>query len=61
MTEPYKLLRAADAYWRGSNQMKVDNTDLAKQLAATRMGARMWRLRPGQASTKHRHLAQEEL
>ena len=61
MTEPYKLLRAADAYWRESNQMKVDNTDLAKQLGATRMGARMWRLRPGQASTKHRHLAQEEL
>lgn len=57
----YRLLRAADAFWRPSNQMKVENTDLAKQLEATRLGARLWRLAPGQASTKHRHLEQEEL
>ena len=55
------LLRAAKAHWRESNQMKVLNTDLAKQMRATMVGARMWRLRPGQASTKHRHLQQEEL
>ncbi len=55
------LLRAAKAHWRESNQMKVLNTDLAKQMRATTVGARMWRLRPGQASTKHRHLQQEEL
>ena len=61
MTEPYRMLRAVDAHWRESNQMKVDNTDLSKQLGATRLGARMWRLRPGQASTKHRHFDQEEL
>jgi uncharacterized cupin superfamily protein len=43
--------------------MKVDNTDLGKQLEAEQMGARLWRLKPGQASTKHRHLDpdQEEL
>ena len=57
----HALLRAADAYWRESNQMKVLNTDLAKQLGAGSMGARMWRLGPGQASTKHRHFKQEEL
>jgi quercetin dioxygenase-like cupin family protein len=57
----HKLLRARDAHWRESNQMKVDNTNLAKQLGATTMGARLWRLRPGQASTKHRHLRQQEL
>jgi uncharacterized cupin superfamily protein len=61
MTEEYKLLRAADARWRESNQMKVLNTDLARQLGARAMGARMWRLRPGQASTKHCHFEQEEL
>jgi quercetin dioxygenase-like cupin family protein len=61
MTEGYNLLRATDAHWRESNQMKVDNTDLAKHLGACNLGARMWRLRPGQASTKHRHLDQEEL
>lgn len=57
----YRVLRAADAFWRPSNQMKVENTDLAKQLEAETMGARLWRLRPGQASTRHRHSAMHEL
>jgi quercetin dioxygenase-like cupin family protein len=57
----YRLLPAADAFWRRSNQMKVLNTDLAKQLEATQMGARLWRLEPGQASTRHRHAEEEEL
>jgi quercetin dioxygenase-like cupin family protein len=57
----YRLLRAADAFWRPSNQMAVENTDLGKQLGAASMGARLWRLAPGQASTKHRHFGQEEL
>jgi quercetin dioxygenase-like cupin family protein len=62
MTDPdYALLRAADAHWRESNQMKVLNTDLAKQLGAVSLGARIWRLRPGEASTRHRHVEQEEL
>jgi quercetin dioxygenase-like cupin family protein len=57
----HRVLHAADAHWRPSNQMGVLNTDLAKQLAATTLGARLWRLRPGQASTRHRHRAQAEL
>jgi len=57
----FRVLAAADAYWRPSNQMGVLNTDLAKQLGARQLGARLWRLRPGQASTKHRHRSQEEL
>jgi uncharacterized cupin superfamily protein len=57
----YRLLCADDAFWRESNQMRVLNTDLAKQLEAKTLGARLWRLRPGQASTKHRHQSQEEL
>ena len=57
----YRLLRAADAFWRPSNQMRVENTDLAAQLEAATLGARLWRLRPGQASTRHRHLRQGEL
>jgi uncharacterized cupin superfamily protein len=57
----YRFLKAADAYWRQSNQMKTWNTDLGKQLEAAALGARMWRLEPGQASTRHRHFAQEEL
>jgi uncharacterized cupin superfamily protein len=57
----YRLLKAADAFWRPSNQMKVENTDLGKQLEASALGARLWRLAPGQASTKHRHVQTEEL
>lgn len=57
----YRVLRAADAFWRPSNQMGVENTDLAKQLGASALGARLWRLHPGQASTRHRHRSQEEL
>ena len=41
--------------------MKTLNTDLAKQLGASELGARIWRLAPGQASTRHRHFRQEEL
>ena len=57
----YRLLRSADAFWRRSNQMSTLNTDLGKQLGASTLGGRLWRLEPGQASTKHRHRAQEEL
>jgi quercetin dioxygenase-like cupin family protein len=57
----YAVLTAEDAFWRPSNQMGVLNTDLAKQLSATTLGARLWRLTPGQSSTRHRHLAQHEL
>jgi uncharacterized cupin superfamily protein len=51
----YRVLAAEEAFWRPSNQMGVLNTDLAKQLEASTLGARLWRLHPGQASTRHRH------
>ncbi len=57
----FRVLRAADAFWRPSNQMGVLNTDLGKQLSASTLGARLWRLAPGQASTRHRHFGQHEL
>jgi mannose-6-phosphate isomerase-like protein (cupin superfamily) len=57
----HRLLRAANAYWRPSNQMKVENTNLTAQLEATKLSARLWRLAPGQASTRHRHREEEEL
>jgi len=57
----YRVLNASDAYWRPSNQMGVLNTDLAKQLEAETLGARLWRLQPGQASSRHRHRATTEL
>ena len=56
-----RVLHAADAFWRPSNQMGVPNTDLAKQLEAESLAARLWRLSPRQASTWHRHASQVEL
>jgi quercetin dioxygenase-like cupin family protein len=57
----YRVLEADDAFWRPSNQMRVRNTDLARQLEAKNLGARLWRLAPGQASTRHRHFETEEI
>jgi quercetin dioxygenase-like cupin family protein len=57
----YRILTAEEAFWRPSNQMGVMNTDLAKQLEASTLGARLWRLAPGQASTRHRHRITTEL
>ena len=57
----FRVLPAAEAFWRPSNQMGVMNTDLAKQLGAATLGARLWRLAPWQASTRHRHDTEDEL
>lgn len=57
----HAVLPAESAHWRRSNQMGVLNTDLAGQLGATALGARLWRLAPGEASTKHRHAQSHEL
>lgn len=57
----FRVLAADDAFWRPSNQTGVMNTDLAKQLGAASLGARLWRLQPGQASTRHRHRGEHEL
>lgn len=57
----HRVLPASEAFWRPSNQMRVENTDLGGQLEARQLGARLWRLKPGQASTRHRHFDQEEL
>lgn len=56
-----RVLHADDAHWRPSNQLGVLNTDLGKQLQAGSLAARFWRLEPGQASTRHRHMTQTEL
>lgn len=57
----HRTLPATDAFWRPSNMLGVLNTDLAKQLEADTLGARMWRLRPGQWLTRHRHRQTGEL
>ena len=57
----YSVLPAGDAFWRPSNRLGVLNTDLGKQLQTTQVSGRLWRLAPGQWSTRHRHYGQEEL
>ena len=57
----YSVLPAGEAFWRPSNMMKTLNTDIAKQLGAQTLGARLWRLRPGESSTRHRHYTTHEL
>ena len=57
----YRVLPAAEAFWRPSNQMGVPNTDLGRQLGAAAFAARLWRLAPRQALTRHRHAAEHEL
>jgi len=56
-----RVLSAGDAVWRAATT-GVENVDLADQLGAkATLGARLWRLRPGQASTRHRHRTETEL
>jgi quercetin dioxygenase-like cupin family protein len=57
----HTVLHARDAVWRPSNLMGLLNSDLGRQLGADTLGARLWRLAPGQASTRHRHRATAEL
>ena len=57
----YRVLHASELHWRPSNQMGVLNTDLARQLGSDTLGARLWRIAPGQASTRHRHRETAEL
>jgi uncharacterized cupin superfamily protein len=57
----HRLLSADTALWQPSRLMGVENCDLAGQLATPGLGARLWRLRPGQANARHRHRTQTEL
>lgn len=57
----YRVLPSAEAEWRPSNLVGLVNTDLARQLGSTELGARLWKLEPGQMSTRHRHYVTQEL
>jgi mannose-6-phosphate isomerase-like protein (cupin superfamily) len=57
----HRIVRPETAAWQPSRLMGVENCDLAAQLAAPGLGARLWRMRPGQANTRHRHRTQTEI
>ena len=57
-----RVLHAADVFWRPSNQLGVPASPRRpKPWNSGTLGARLWRLAPGQFSTLHRHLEQVEL
>src|SRR4051812_20634158 len=57
----HRILAAESAFWRPSNLMGVENCDVAGQLEEPGVAARLWRMRPGQANTRHRHRTQTEV
>ena len=57
----YRILPANRAFWRPSNHMGVLNTRSGQATEATTLGARLWRLHPGEASTRQRHRSTHEL
>jgi quercetin dioxygenase-like cupin family protein len=57
----YSVLPAGDAHWQRGRATPVVSTDLAGQLGASTLGARIWRLVPGQALPYHRHFDEHEL
>jgi quercetin dioxygenase-like cupin family protein len=57
----HRIVNAETAAWRPSRLFGVENCDLAAQLAAPGLAARLWRLRPGEANTRHRHPTQTEV
>jgi uncharacterized cupin superfamily protein len=57
----HRSLGSETAFWRPSRLMGVENCDLAGQLGTPGLGARLWRLHPGQANTRHRHRTETEV
>ena len=57
----YSVLPAGEAPWRPSKMLGTLNVDVAGALGATTLGARLWRLRPGEALPLHRHAETHEL
>src|SRR4051812_25933689 len=56
----YHLIGPDDLQWRPSNLMRIPNADLLERTGSENLGARLWRLPPGSASTLHQHIRQEE-
>jgi quercetin dioxygenase-like cupin family protein len=58
----YSVLPAGEALWRPARMTGILNSDLAGQLGgADTLGARLWRLRPGEEGPAHHHTSEHEL
>ena len=63
MTKPiagYHMITPDDLHWRPSNLMQIPNADFLERTGSGNLGARLWRLPPKSANTRHKHIRQEE-
>src|SRR5436190_5401525 len=57
----HRMVSAQTADWQPSRLAGIATFDLARQLEAQGLAARLWRLRPGESLTRHRHRTQTEV
>jgi mannose-6-phosphate isomerase-like protein (cupin superfamily) len=58
--EGYWLITPDDLAWRPSNLMRIPNADYLERTGSEILGARLWRLPPQSANTRHKHIRSEE-
>ena len=56
----FHLITPDDLHWRPSNLMRIPNADYLERTGSENMGARLWRLPPQSANTRHKHIRAEE-
>ncbi len=56
----YFVIKPDDLLWRPSNLMKIPNADFLERTGSQILGARLWRLPPRSANTRHKHVRAEE-
>ncbi|HEX7653154.1 MAG TPA: cupin domain-containing protein [Verrucomicrobiae bacterium] len=56
----YQLIKPEDLAWRPSNLMRIPNADYLERTGSENLGARLWRLPPQSANTRHKHIRAEE-
>lgn len=54
------MIVPSELTWRPSNRMFVPNADYLERTGSELLGARLWRMPPGSANTRHRHVRAEE-
>jgi uncharacterized cupin superfamily protein len=56
----YHLIKPEDLFWRPSNLMRIPNAVFLEHTGSEHLGARLWRLPPRSANTRHKHIRTEE-
>jgi len=58
--EGYRLITPSELAWRPSNMMRIPNADYLERTGSELLGARLWRMPPMSANTRHKHVLAEE-